>query len=98
MISENYDLDLLPCVLYLLTNLNKAEIEYKREHGYEATEDIQVDHFEWERFLRMLIKKPTRLKEQAKKEIIRHFERNPFALRKALFEIAKENGTILHFL
>ena len=76
---------------------NKAEIEYKREHGYEATEDIQVDHFEWERFLRMIIKKPTRLKEQAKKEIIRHFERNPFALRKALFEITKENGTILHF-
>ena len=97
MISEYYDLDLLPSVLCLLTNLKKAEIEYKREHGYEATEDIQVDHFEWERFLRMLIKKPTRLKEQAKKEIIRHFERNPFALRKALFEIAKENGTILHF-
>ena len=68
MISEYYDLDLLPSVLCLMTNLKKAEIEYKREHGYEATEDIQVDHFEWERFLRMIIKKPTRLKEQAKKE------------------------------
>ena len=37
------------------------------------------------------------MNERAKKEIIRHFERNPFALRKALFEITKENGTILHF-
>ena len=97
MISEYYDTDLLPSVLYLLTNLKKAEIEYKCEHGYEATEDIQVDHFEWERFLRMMIKKPTRLTEQGKKEIIKHFERNPLALRKALFEIVKETGSVLHF-
>ena len=97
MISEYYDLDLLPSVLYLLTNLKKAEIEYKSEHGYEATEDIQVDHFEWERFLRMMIKRPTKLTDQVKKEIIKRFERNPLALRKALFEIVKENGSILHF-